>query len=46
MKRLVIKNLCVSTKDGMEILNGLDLTVNEHEKVAVLGQMVTVNQLY
>lgn len=37
MKRLVIKNLCVSTKDGMEILNGLDLTINEHEKVAVLG---------
>lgn len=37
MKSLVIKDLVVSTKDGLKILDGLSLTVNEHEKVALLG---------
>lgn len=36
MKSLVIKNLHVSVEDN-EILKGIDLTINEGEKVALLG---------
>lgn len=37
MSKLVIKNLHVETLDGQEILKGVDLEINDHEMVALLG---------